>query len=759
MASIPNDLIAEARRRWTKCADAEDGQRRRILAAKEFRAGNQWPDAIKRAREGSQALAGVPAQPPRPCLVVDRLSQPVRQTSNTIKNADFGFEVLPNGFGANDEVAEIYKGYMRRVQNNARGESPVEWAADGAIEGGLGWFRLRTEFVHETWDGDPNDPEVFDQEIREERITNNLSVYCDPSATRPTRSDAQFLFVVEDLDKDEFTRRWPKADVRGLEEFMTTGDMVGWVTTDSIRIAEYWRLEYDERTFCELLDGTVVEKTDGSPTYRKDQIRRERVMRVPRVLCDKINAIESLEQYTWVGSRIPLIPVLGEELNVDGRPVLRGIIDEGMDAQRMINYTYSGAMEIFALSSKKAPMIPAASVAAYQPIWQTRTLYNHSYLPYDAWDDQGRQLPQPVMDTTEAPIQAAVDLMRMSEEAVKATTSTGDASLGNSHPNERSGRALEALKMQSELANSNYPDNVRRARIYAAELMLEVIPKITRPGQILQILGMDDEPKQVMIGQPFTEGPNGVPQRAPDGVTPEMAKLKDSLYKFYDLNGKYAVTVTVGKGSATKREEGAMALGQLIPHLPPAMAAVATPDYVRQLSFPGAQKIAERLEKTLPPELQDQDQQAQIPPQAQQLIAQLQQQLQQASQIIQTEQVKQQAQVQSAQIAAQSKQQDTQADLQVKLQIAEMEGRIELQKAAMDNENKLRIEELKLRGMAMAAEIDSREAELARASGVQAQQTEQAGAASEAEAGRAHEREMAERAAAQAAENPNGGGA
>ena len=48
-------------------------------------------------------------------------------------------------------------------------------------------------------------------------------------------------------------------------------------------------------------------------------------------------------------------------------------------------------------------------------------------------------------------LQAAVALMQTSEEAIKATTSTGDASLGNSHPNERSGRALQSLQAQSDL--------------------------------------------------------------------------------------------------------------------------------------------------------------------------------------------------------------------------------------------------------------------------------------------------------------------
>lgn len=666
----PDPVIAEARKRWNKCDEAEDVQRKRIVVAKKFRALDQWPDAIKIQREGGGSIAGQPPQPPRPCLVVDRLSQPVRQISNVIKNADFGFDVMPAGAGADTETAEIFKGYLRRVQNQARGESPVEWAADGAIEGGLGWFRLRTEYVHETWDGTPTE-DLFDQELRMERIANNLTVYCDPSATKPTRSDAQFMFVTEDMDRDEFERKYPKADFRGLEEFEATGDNQGWVSDESIRIAEYWRIVYKDQPYYWLRDGSIHE--GEAPTGA--DVRMSRVMRVPTVKMSKINAVEELEKFDWAGSKIPLIPVLGEELNVDGKPVLRGIIEMGMDAQRMVNYTYSGAIEIYALASKKAPMIPGAAVSNYKAIWDTRNIVNYSYLPFDPWDSEGRQLPAPLLDTTDAPIQASVALMQVSEDAIKASTSTGDASLGNTNPNERSGKALAELKTQSDLANSNYPDNVRRAYIYAATLMLEIIPKITRPGQILHIIGMDDEPKQVMVGKPFKPGPNGIPQPAPDDITAEIAKVKGSLYKFYDLNnGTYHCTVTVGKATATRQQEGAQALSAIIPHLPPEMQAKIIPDYIKQLSFPGAQAIAEKLE---PPS----DMDASIPPQIQAQLQQLQQQNQQLQQALQTDQVKAQVQVQAAQIKAQTDAANAQQDAQVRIRIAEMDNATKIEVA------------------------------------------------------------------------------
>ncbi len=668
-------IIAEARERWQRCDEHEEKQRKRILAAKEFRAGNQWDPDIVSARQGKNALQGVAAQPARPCLTIDRLSQPVRQVSNQIKTANFAIDVTPEGHGADDDTAEIYKGYLRRVQNQARDESPIEWAADGAIEAGLGWFRLRTDYVDHAPSPDAG-VEAFDQEPCLERITNSLSVYCDPSANKPTRSDALFMFVTEDLARDEFKDRWPWADSRGLDDFMSSGDpkMKSWVSQDIIRIAEYWRVTFTEETWVALEDGSIREipHKDGKrikPPKDVDGVAVDswRVVRRPKVEGWKINACEILEELPWVGSRIPLIPVLGEELNVDGDIILRGIISEGMDAQRMVNYTYSGAMETFALAPK-APFIAAAGqVEAYQQIWDTANVYNYSTLIYEPIDIAGHPVEPPQRNSTEAPIQAAVELMRVSEEAIKATTGIYDAGLGNTNPKERSGRAIQALQGQSDLSNSNYGAGVQRALIYAGEMILEILPKIVRPGQVLHVLGQDDVSEKVIIGQHFV-----VQAGTPIPISPEeAAQMQPGVAQFYDLSkGRYAVAVKVGKASATKREEGAAALGELIPHLPPEMAAVVTPDYVEQLDFEGSHGIAEKLRRALPPQLQDKPEDGSIPPQVQAQMQAMQGQLQEAQQKIAVdgakEEVKQKGMLQKAQIDADVEK--FKADLQIKLQ-------------------------------------------------------------------------------------------
>ncbi len=648
-------MIAEALKRFRYASESSAAQRKAILEAKNFRAGNQWPDEVKVQRQGGAAIQGVAAQPQRPCLTIDRVSGPTRQVSNSVKQADFAMEVIPNGDGADVETADFLKSWMRRIQNESRADDPVGWAADGAAEGGLGWFRILSVYT---------DDKGFDQDLKLERIANSLTVYPDPAAVKPTRSDMRYLFLTQDMPRDEFKRIWPKAYEPTTDEFRGDGDGESWCSEESIRVAEYWYVDYDEVNVLELVDGTTI--IDPKPMPEADQIKRKRCVYKPKVKWSKITCCEELESTDWVGSKIPFVPILGEEFNVDGKTVLRGVIGPAMDAQRMLNYSYSGAIEAVALAPKSPFIVAEGQVENYKTIWQNANTFNYSSLPYTPVSLDGHAVPPPQRNTAEAPIGAMVQMMATSEEAIKATTGIYDPSMGASNPSDRSGKAISALQDRAEFGISNYLDNTRNALIYAASLMLEMAPYILdRPGRIVPIHGIDDQPQMAMIGQAFQKAPGGQaePVMAPNPQNPQsppqpifdkaLAKLKGA--SFYDISaGTYGVTVNVGRASTTRKREGSAALGELIRYLPPEISAAVTPSYIESLEFPGAKDIAAMAKKALPPQFQDSgDGMANLPPAIQQKLAeipQMQQAIQQAQQIIQTKQVEQDAMLKKAQM-------------------------------------------------------------------------------------------------------------
>jgi hypothetical protein len=657
---VPTDTAADkgltfielARKRFRRCVEAETAQRKAILQAKEFRAGDQWEPAERIKRQGGQGAQGQAAEPPRPCLTIDRVSAPVRQVSNTVRAANFAIDVHPNGFGADDETARILKGLLRQIQNDARGEDPIEWAADSAAEGGLGWFRLYADYCYN--DPDNTDPvALFDQDLKIGRIANSLTVYCDPSAQSPTKRDAKFMFVTEDLSRAEFVRTYGEKHLSSEDPYRSDGDQDQWIGDDLERIAEYWTCDYDKVKVWLSPDGQVTTSTTEPEGYDKDTWKT-RVIHTPVVQCAKITGTKVLERWDWPGTRIPLFPVLGEELNVDGKVVLRGVIAPAIGPQRMVNYLYTAAVEQIALTSKSPYIIAAGQIENYKAIWASANTTNYSYLPYDPVSNAGTAVPPPHRESIEPPIQAMVEMLAKSEDAIKATTSIYDPSLGNTNPREKSGRAIVALQQQAEHANSNYLDNVQRAMVDCADEMVLLCPHYyDRPGRILKIVGINDSPEQVALGSQ-----EQLTQMAQQGqMTPDLLKVAQGMKQFFDLKkGNYSVTVGISKAYTTKREEGSAMLGDMLSKNPQ-LLQIFGDIFFRDLDTPGSQEISDRLKKMLPAPLQ-QGQNGQPDPQqlmgqvqqASQMVELLSKELNAKNEIIQTEQVKAQQALQEKQI-------------------------------------------------------------------------------------------------------------
>lgn len=678
------DLLAEVKERFDRAAEAEEAQRKRILAAKTFRSGDQWAPEVRIQRAGGPSLQGVAAQPPRPLITVDRLSQPLQLISNQITSANFGIDVLPNGNGADQETAKIFKGYLRRLQNQARSEDPIGWAGEQAVEGGLGWFRLRTEYV-ERIPGRSANIDLFDQELRLERIANNLAVFSDPTAVLPTKRDMQWAFVVEDIDRDEFKRRWPKAQAIGVEDFLGTGasgKWADWVQEDTIRIAEYWRILYQYQPYSLLEDGQVVPgKVKGAKAVRN--------IPVPKIKGTKVYALGELPKedgdpdlWDWIGTRIPLFPILGQEYNVDGQQILQGLIQAALDPQRMLNYSYSAVVEMFALATKTPWVIAEGQWEGYEQLWAQANTTNFAYLPYKPTALAGAIVPPPQRQVAEPPIQAAVEMVKIFEDAIKSTTAVYDPGLGNISAHEKSGRAILALQQQGEQTQSNFMGHVQRAILDMAQEAVWIIPQITRKGQILQILGIDDAPEQVMVGAAFQKGPNGEPIQAPQELPEELLKAQQGLTKFYDLSaGRYAVTVSIGKSFTTKRQEGAQLLGDFL-EKNPQLLQIFGDIFFRDLDMPGADEISERMKKMLPPPLQSSGKPGEITPQqfaqfkqqAQQMIEMLTKELEAKTKIIETEGVKAQQELEKERMKTLGAVREKELDADTRLKIATIQA-------------------------------------------------------------------------------------
>ena len=138
---------------------------------------------------------------------------------------------------------------------------------------------------------------------------------------------------------------------------------------------------------------------------------------------------------------------------------------------------------------------------------------------------------------------------------------------------------------------------------------------------MIRILGEDDTPSETKVNGPAPVMENGQPvmEQTPEGPKPRM--------RVYDLTtGKYDVTVKSGPSFTSKREEAATQMMELVRTFPDA-APVIGDLLAKNLDWPGADEIAERLKRMVPPQVQGPD------PEKQQMQATIQQGMQKIQQL------------------------------------------------------------------------------------------------------------------------------
>lgn len=600
------DIVKLARERFKLAEEAESKIREVGLEDLKFRAGDQWPEEVVKERN----VDG------RPCLTINRIPQFIRQITNDQRQNRPSIKISPVDDKADIETAKVYEGLIRHIQYNSNADVAYDTAFEGAVTKGFGYFRIITDYV---------DDRSFDQEILIKKIQNSFSVYCDPFAKESDGSDMNWCLIVDNMSHEEYKENYKDSDLASMEDWSSIGDKTaGWVQGKSCRIAEYFYKDYKEVTICQMTDGSVVEKSD-LPEEFYSQIVNERKSSIPTVKWLKINGIEILEETEWPGKYIPVIPVYGDELNVDGEKILEGVIRHAKDSQRMYNYWASTETETIALAPKAPYIVAEGQLEGHERAWKESNRKNQAVLTYKVKSVDGNLLPAPQRNSFEPPVQAVSNARALASEDLKATTGIYDAALGN-RSNENSGIAIQRRNVQSQTSNFHFVDNLTRSLRHAGKILIDLIPKIYDSARAARILGEDGQQEIIMLNQMF---------------------VKDGKPVEYNLGvGKYDVVVETGPSYATKRQEAAASMLDLSKAAPQLMQ-VAGDLLVKNMDWPGATEIAERIKKTLPPGIADEkDKSKQIPPEAQaqmqqmnQMIQQMTEQLNQANDQLKTKSV------------------------------------------------------------------------------------------------------------------------
>jgi len=583
-----SDILATARSRLDMAMSALSESREDETDDLRFYAGSpdnqwQWPADVLATRGAVQGQT-INA---RPCLTINKLPQHVHQVTNDQRQNRPGAKVIPVDDNADVEVAEIFNGMIRHIEYISDADVAYDTACENQVAYGEGYIRLLTEYCEDN---------TFDQDIKIGRIRNSFSVYMDPTIQDPTGADAKYCFITEDITKDEFERMYPDASPITTLQSLGVGDqsISNWLNEDTIRVADYYYIDYDRATL-NLYPGNQTafagtpEDKDLKAFYGKPLKSRESDR--PKVRYCKINGYEILEQRDWAGKYIPVIRIVGNEFEVDGRLYVSGLVRNAKDAQRMYNYWVSQEAEMLALAPK-APFIGyGGQFEGYEQQWKTANTTNWPYLEVnpDVTDGQGAVLPLPQRAQPPMASSGLLQAKAGASEDIKSTTGQYNASLGMGS-NERSGRAILARQREGDVGTYHYGDNLARGVKHIARQLIDLIPKIYDTQRIARIIGEDGDTKMVKINPDQPQPVNKIVNQ--EGVVIE---------KIYNPSiGKYDVVATTGPGYATKRQAALEAMAQLLQGNPQ-LWAVAGDLFIKNMDWPGAQEMSKRFAKTIDP--------------------------------------------------------------------------------------------------------------------------------------------------------------
>lgn len=583
------EIIAEAKERFERCVAYESSARANAEADVKFASGDayngfQWTQDVRTARAG------------RPCLTMNKTRQHNLQIVNDARSHKTQIKITPTGGKATYEAAKVLSGIVRRIEYQSKAVDAYSTGMFHQVESGIGYARVVTEYVEDS---------VTDQEIYIRRVANPRSVYLDPDASDYDKADMRFGFVFDDIPRDVYEAEHGDGDMPSNTTF---GHTDGWNDEDHIREAEYWRRSDEQDTLYLMTDGAVLRESELPPGGLKaieQFIDKSRKLTSPRIEWFKICGDRIIERKEWVGKYIPIVPFIGEETVIDGIMDRKGHTRALIGAQQMYNYWSSQAVEQVATQTKNPWLVDLRGIEGVEKYWDNANVENRPYLPYNTIDDAGQPVAAPHRIDPPAMAQAFIQGMEIARQDMMMVSGQYQANVG-APSNEISGTAINARQRQGDNATYHFIDNSAKAIRQIGRIVLDLIPKIYLHAQVTKIMAEDGSDSDVhlvpnapdahqMVGQ---DGKPVTPQQA-DGINADPNQENAKII-FNPNVGRYDVEADVGPSYGTQRQEAANAFSQIMANNPAAFQIVGD-FWAKNSDFPGADELAERMRRGLPP--------------------------------------------------------------------------------------------------------------------------------------------------------------
>ena len=591
-------IIIEALDRWKACKEWQGTEDERSREDIKFANGDprnrwQWPDDVynQRTSDGSDL----------PCLTINNTRVHNDMIINAMSKNAYGVKIRPTGGKASYESAKVMQALVQRIEYISAATMQYRRVGEHQVDGGIGYILIRTDYVSDR---------SFDQDIYLEAAGDPTAVYLDPWIKKPDGSDAGFGFEFEKMSRKTFGRKYPKWKDRVGSAPLDVG-FGDWLTDKDVVLCKYWRKEEKD----DLLVGFTGD--DGQETIKlRSEIKDEAGAEIFKKLIEDIekSVIEGqtrkvkrnnirwyliagstlIDKGDWAGKYIPICRCVGRELVIDGTLDRKGHTRPLINAQHMLNYSASVAVETAALAPKSQWIGPARAFEGMEG-WKDANVKKYAYLQYNDIDDEAptelQKIDAPQRLDPPRPNPAAQQGMQDAERQMMMISGQFEAQMGeNDTQSAASGKAIGERKEQGDTATYHFPEHMSDMKRFIGVQLIDLIPKIYDTKRTLAIMDERQEKRWIMIDPTLSDATQELEHETEDEEAVKLA--------FNPSVGEYECVSDPGPSYATQRQEAWQAYS-LIMQQNQWVASCAADLLAKAGDFPGAEELAERLQKEI----------------------------------------------------------------------------------------------------------------------------------------------------------------
>lgn len=573
------DLLLKAREDARRSVEYWGNLYRDIESDVNFLGGLQWEAEDKAQREAEGRVT----------LTINDLPQYLDQVVSDFRQNPTSIQVIASDIAATDNQfismsgrkysgSEVREALIRQIEYKCGAQMHYNLAGQHAAEGGLGFLRVYSDYC---------DPKSFNQDLRVERIKNRWNVFLDPMATEPDWSDGNLAFVSEWMPKKEFEKRYPDASPTPI-----ASDKDFWFKEGFVRVTEYyWREEYD----CELLllsNGTIVSDEDEEAfevAKVSGRVVMKRTVQKNKVCWAKLTYNDVLEDpIALPGETIPVVPVIGKRIEGKEDEMFYGLFRFAKDPKMLENYFLSSVAERISLAPKAPYIVAVQQIEGYENEWAEANNGMKPFLRFNAVP--GLQAPQ----RATPPIfpQGEVQTAMLFRDKVKAAVGMYDANVGKEQQADQSGRAIMALQKQGDTGNFVFSDNLGIAVSRVGRIFLDWLGVIYDTERFITIRHENDEVDTIEINKvvPATK------------MVPDVGEMLVNDIRA----GNFDQHVVTGPAFSTLREQTTEQFVDVLKAVPQ-VGEYGMDVFWENSDMPGADRLAKRARKAIPPQLLDQE--------------------------------------------------------------------------------------------------------------------------------------------------------